>query len=141
MPPKDPKNSRVRVSLTETGTYNLVGMTRSWGYTEGSEGGTVLRWLGGDATKAGAPNLSGTIEVWNDMADPTGQQVLTSAKRNGTQVWLQVCPDGTATGAKVEQFQATIGERGMTGDAEGDGVEGSFSYTGAPSTLTTVTLA
>ena len=138
--PYDPKLTRVRVSTTSGGTYSIIGYTRSFDMTEGTDGDTTLRWFGGDATKAGAATLTGTIPVFFDRADTTGQQILISAKRNGTKVWLQIGWEGVASGAVVDQFQASITEFSRTSDSEGDAVEGSFSFTGAPSTLTTVTL-
>ena len=140
MPIYDPKLARVRVSTTSGGIYNIVGQVRSFDLTEGSDGDTVLRWFGGDATKAGAPTMSGTIPVFFDRTDTNGQQILITAKRNGTKVWLQIGFTGVGSGAVVDQFEASITEFSRTADAEGDAVEGSFSFTGAPSTLTQVTL-
>ena len=136
----DPKLARVRVSTTEGGVYNIVGQVRSFDMTEGSEGDTTLRWFGGDATKAGAPTMTGTIPVFFDRGDTNGQQILITAKRNGTKVFLQIGFQGVAAGAVVDQFEATITEFSRTADSEGDAVEGSFSFTAAPSTLKQVTL-
>jgi hypothetical protein len=132
--------ARVRVSSTAGGAYAVVGYVRSADVNRGSEGNTTLRWFGGDAVRQGNLTLEGTVPVWWDSADTAGQDVLTAAYANRTSVFLQFAPEGTAAGAKVKQFQATITEAAFNFDSEGDAVEGSFSFTGVPSTFTTVTL-
>ena len=139
--PWDSGNARVRVSTTSSGTYANVGFVRSAEMNRGSEGATTLRWLGGEQVKAGDITLAGSLPVWWDDADTTGQDILEAAWSSGADVWLQICPKGTATGAKVKQFSAKITEAPITFDSTGDAVEGTFTYMGAPSTLTTVTLA
>lgn len=139
--PYDAENARVRVSTTSGGTYTNVGYVRSAEFNRGSEGVTTLRWLGGTSVKGGDLTLGGTLPVFWDKSDTTGQDVLEAAYSAQTDVWLQICPEGTATGAKVKQFSAKITEAPITFDATGDAVEGSFTYFGNPSTLTTVTLS
>lgn len=139
--PNDANNARVRVSTTSGGTYNNVGYTRSGSLDRGTESDTTLRWLGGDAVIAGDRTLAATVPVWWDDADTTGQDILEAAWLAGTAVWLQFCPKGTATGAKVKQFQAYVTAAPLSFDSEGQAVEGSFSFRGVPSTLTTPTLA
>jgi hypothetical protein len=140
MPPLDPKLARVRVSTTVNGTYSVMSMARSYDHTEGSEGESSLYWFGGEAVRSGDPTVTGTIPVYFDRADTTGQTLLRTAKRNGTVVFIQLCPAGTGAGAKCDQFEAVITEFSMSADAEGDAVEGSFSYRGNASTLTEITL-
>lgn len=139
--PWDSKNSRVRVSTTSSGTYTNVGYTRSATMARGSENANTLRWLGGDSVSAGDLTLDGEITNWWTDDDTTGQDVVLAAYIAGSDVWLQICPKGTATGAKVFQFSAKITAAPLNFDVGGDAVEGSFSYRGAPSTLTTVTLS
>lgn len=134
-------NARVRVSLTSGGTYTSVGTVRSYEVTEGSEGETTLRYFGGESVMAGDLTLTGTIPVFWDRADTLGQKVLRDAHRAGTDVWLQICPEGTTAGLKCDQFQAKISEVSASADADGDAIEGSFSFIGVPSSLTEVTLA
>lgn len=138
--PIDVTAARVRVSTTAGGVYNTVGYVRSADVNRGSEGNTTLRWFGGDAVRQGNLTLDGTIPVWWDGADTTGQDILTNAYETRTSVFLQFAPEGTLAGAKVKQFEATITEAAFNFDSEGDAVEGSFSFTGVPSTFTTVTL-
>lgn len=138
--PWDVTAGRVRCCATVSGTYVDVGFVRSFEMTEGSDGDTTLRYFGGDAVVAGDPTISGTIPVWFDRTT-TGQAMLRTAKRAGTSIWLQFCPEGTATGKKCDQFEAKITEVSASMDSDGDAVEGSFSYTGVPSGLTEVTLA
>lgn len=139
--PYDNEDARVRVSTTENGTYTNIGYVRRGSYQEGSDGASKTKYLGGEIQKAGDPNLSGTVDVVYNREDTNGQAVLKTAKRNGTTVWLQICPEGTATGAKVEQFEADVDQFNLDLNADEDWVSGSFNYTGKPATLTTVTLA
>lgn len=137
----DPTLSRVRVSTTEGGTYTNVGQVRSFDMTEGSEGDTTLYYFGGDTSRPGNATLTGTLSVFWDLADTTGQDILRTAKRAGTAVWLQFAHAGTGTGAVVEQFEAVITEVSRSSAADGDAVEGSFSFRGTPSTLEEITLS
>jgi hypothetical protein len=139
--PNDPKLGRLRVSSTETGTYANVGYVKSVELNRGSDGAKTLTWLGGQANKSGDRTLEGTVPIYWDDADTTGQQILEAAWESGDTVWLQFCPKGTATTAKVKQFQATITAAPITIDPTADAVEGSFTYKGDPTTLSTVTLA
>lgn len=138
--PNDSSLARVRVSTTSGGTYSLVGYVRSADLDRGSEGDTTLRWLGGEAVRPGDRTLGGTIPIFWDDADTTGQDVLLASWTNGTTVWLQIAPKGVGSGAKVQQFEAYVTAAPLSFDAEGEAVEGSFSFRGIPSTLTTVTL-
>lgn len=133
--------ARVRVSTTSGGTYTNVGYVRSASLDRGTESDTTLRWLGGDAVIPGDLTLGGTIPIWWDDADTTGQEILESAYTNQTAVYLQFAPKGTTAGTKVKQFQAYITAAPISFDSEGDAVEGSFSFRGVPSTFTTPTLA
>jgi hypothetical protein len=139
--PHDAKLVRIRVSATVGGTYTNVGYVRSVDIDRGTEGDTTLRWFGGEAARAGDLTLGGTIPVWWDDTDTTGQDILETAYYSGSPVFLQFAPHGTATGAKVKQFEAVITEAPISADSEGDAVEGSFGYRGTPSTWTVVTLA
>lgn len=139
--PFDPTDARVRVSTTSGGVYSVLGKARSFELTEGSESDVTLRWFGGDAARTGDDTLEASVSVWYDSADTTGQDVVRSAKRNGTAVWFQFCPEGAASGAQVLQFEAYISEMNVSADVDGDGVEASFTLRGTPSTLTEVTLA
>ena len=139
--PNHPKNARVRVCTTENGTYTLVGYVKSGELNRGSEGAKKLKWLGGESTQAGDRTLEGTLPIFWTDDDTTGQDILSAAWASGDQVWIQYCPKGTATGAKVFQFAAIINTAPITFDATGDAVEGTFAFTGDPSTLTTVTLS
>lgn len=139
--PYDPAVSRLRASSSLAGTYTVIAKVRSFTYTEGSEGDTIIRWFGGDALRSGDATLAGTFAVWFDRADTTGQEIIRAAKRSGVSIFLQFCPSGTATGEKCEQFEAIVTEVGMSSDStSNEGVEGTITVRGLPSTLTTVTL-
>jgi hypothetical protein len=139
--PYDTKNGRLRVSSTSGGTFaNIYGVTDA-PYTEGSDSASRTKYLGGEWVKAGDPTLSGSFTAAYNDADTTGQNIIRTAKRAGTSVWFQWCPAGTATGAKVWQFEAYIDELSGDLNADNEWVMNSFSYTGVPSTWTEVTLA
>jgi hypothetical protein len=133
--------SRVRVAATLAGTYANVGYVRSADLNRGSDGATLLKWLGGDALRPGDRTIGGTIPIWWDNADTLGQTILEAAWAAGTTVGIQICPTGFGTTQKVFQFEASVDEAPISFDSEGDAVEGSFSFTGKPSTYTVVTLA
>lgn len=139
----DTNLSRVRVSATQAGTFTNVGYTRSFDFNEGTEGSSVARYFGGEARKAGDPTVGGSLSVFYDPTDTTGQEILKTAKRGSTTVFLQICPAGTATGAKVEQVECYITELNLASDRDGGSgwVERGITYEGIPDTLTTVTLA
>jgi hypothetical protein len=139
--PYDAGAGRLRVSSTLAGTYTLVAYVTDAPYTEGSSGSTTTKYLGGEFVKAGDATLSGSGTVIYNEADTLGQAIIYAAKRSGASVFFQWCPAGTATGAKVEQFEAKVDEVSGDLNADNEWVMKSFTYTGVPSTLTTVTLA
>lgn len=140
-PPYNPVNTRVRVSTTSGGTYTSVGYVRSFDMNEGTENDVRLKYFGGEFVTPGDATLTASMPVVWDRGDTTGQKVLRDAKRAGTAVWLQFCPEGTTAGLKCDQFQAYITEMSATSDADAEAVEGSFGFRGVASTLTEVTLA
>lgn len=139
--PYDPQQAAVRIAPTLAGTYTTIGLVTTSTFTEGSDGSSTTKHLGGSVVKAGDPTVSGSFSYLFNRSDTLGQEAARAARRSGASVFLQDCPEGTATGAKVEQFEAKIDEVGREIDAGNDWVTGSISYTGIPSTLTTVTLA
>jgi hypothetical protein len=140
-PPRNARNIRIRVSATLAGTYTVLSMARSYDHTAGTEGGTTLRWFGGTAIKPGDTVDDGTITVWWDPMDTTGQDLMRASRDNGTTVFIQLAREGTATGAKVRQMEIQVTEYGNTGDVTADGIEETYSYTAVPGTISTVTLA
>lgn len=139
--PIDTKNTRVRVSTTLAGTYTLVGYTTAYTFTEGTEGGNTILYFGGEELTAGRNTATGSLDVLFVRGDTLGQDVIRSAKRAGTTVFLQLCPEGTATGAKCEQMEVYIDEVSHNPDRSNDRVTGSINFRGIPSTLSTITLA
>lgn len=131
---------RVRVATTEAGPYTEVGFVRSIDFERGREGDTTIRWFGGDQVRPGGKTLSGTLPIFYSE-DPTGQDILVTAYNTDTHVYLQFCPAGAENGAKVQQFETIISSVSTSADAEGDAVEGSFSFSGSPSTFKIVTLS
>lgn len=139
--PFDPVNARVRVSTTVGGTYASIGKVTAANMNEGQEGRTKTKYLGGQVVRPGDSTLGGDITVLFDSGDTTGQEILKTAKRNGTSVFLQFCPDGTGTGAKVEQFEANVTAHNLPLDATSEIISRSFSFEGVDDSPTTVTLA
>jgi hypothetical protein len=131
----DAKLSRVRVSTASAGTYAVIGYVRSFDMTEGSEGDSTTYYFGGEISRAGNPTITGTIPVFWDTEDTNGQTLIRTAKRNGTVVWLEFLPAGTGTGKPYERFEAIITEVSRSSAADGENVEGSFSFRGNASTL------
>lgn len=139
--PNDPSLARVRICTTENGTYVNIGYVRSADIARGSDGDTTLKWLGGEAVRAGDRTFTASIPIYWDDGDTNGQEVALAAWGDGSDVWIQVCPKGTSVGAKVLQIRGKITEAPLSFAADADAVEGGFSFRGEPSTLTTVTLA
>ena len=139
--PFDPVNARLRVSTTLTGTYTNVGKVLSANSNEGQEGRTKTKYLGGQVVRPGDNSWGGDITVLFDSGDTTGQEILKTAKRNGTSVFLQFCPEGTATGAKVEQGEVNITAHNLPLDASVEIIQRSFSFEGVDDSPSTVTLA
>jgi hypothetical protein len=139
--PFDPVNSRVRVSTTLGGTYTSIGKVLTANSNEGQESRTKTRYLGGTVTRPGDSTWGGDITALWDNTDTTGQEILKTAKRNGTTVFLQFCPDGTATGAKVEQGEVNITAHNLPLDASAEIIQRSFSFEGVDDSPSTVTLA
>lgn len=139
--PFDPANARLRVCLTVNGTYVNVGKVLSANSNEGQESRTKTRYLGGTVTRPGDNTWGGDITVLFDSGDTTGQEVLKTAKRNGTTVFLQFCPEGTTAGAKAEQGEVNITAHNLPLDASTEIIQRSFSFEGVDDAPTTVTLA
>lgn len=137
---QDAKDVRVRVAATEAGPFAEVGFVRSIDFERGREGDTTIRWFGGDQVRPGGKTLSGNLPIFYSE-DPTGQDALVTAYNTDAHVILQFCPVGTESGSKVQQFEAIISSISTNADAEGEAVEGSFSFSGSPSTFKIVTLA
>lgn len=139
--PFDPANARVRVCATISGTYTSIGKVRTSNYTEGQENRTRTKYLGGQLVRPGDNTLGGNFTVLYDSGDTLGQELCKTAKRAGTSLFFQFCPEGTATGAKVEQFEANVTEIGNPFDADAETLERSFTIEGVDTVPTTVTLA
>jgi hypothetical protein len=139
--PFDPANARVRVSTTSGGTYASIGKVRTSNYTEGQEGRVRTKYLGGQVVRPGDNTLGGTMTVLYDSGDTTGQALLVTAKRAGTSLFFQFCPEGTATGAKVQQFEANVTEISNPFDADAETLERSFTLEGVDTVPTEITLA
>jgi hypothetical protein len=139
--PYDPKNARVRFSSTQAGTYTNGALFTSYSHDAGTENATTSRYFGGESRRAGDPTDSGTLNAFFENPDTTGQDLLRTARDTGGTVWMQRCPVGTATGAKVYQMQITVDSYNESADVNSDNVTVTFSYTAVQGTITTVTLA
>lgn len=141
--PFDPTNCRVRTSATSNGTYVSIGKVTSAQHQEGTEGGGATKYFGGQVERQGDPTLGFSFNFLWDNTDTTGQEAVKAAKRAGTLLYFQFCPEGTATGAKVEQFGAYVQDYNINADAaDGDNlVKGSITLRPDVTTLSTVTLS
>lgn len=139
--PYDPKNARVRFSATQAGVYTSGAFFTSYSHDGGTEGATVTRYFGGENRRSGDPTDSGTLNALFEKPDTTGQDLLRTARVTGGTVWMQLCPMGTATGAKVTQMQIAVDSFNESADAGADNVTVTFSYTAIQGTITEVTLA
>jgi hypothetical protein len=139
--PFDPINSRLRVSTTLAGTYTSVGRVRSASLNEGRENQTKIKYLGGQIVRPGDNTLAGSITVVFDSTDTTGQEILKTAKRNSSTVFLQFCPAGTTAGEKAEQFEANITSHNFDLNADNEAIERTFDFEGVDDAPTTITLA
>ena len=139
--PFDPVNARLRVATAVGGTYANVGKVLTANSNEGQEGRTKTKYLGGQVTRPGDNTWGGDITVLFDSGDTTGQEILVAAKRNGTSVFLQFCPEGAGTGAKVYQGEANITAHNLPLDASTEIIQRSFTFEGVDDAPTTVTLA
>jgi hypothetical protein len=140
-PPKDPKLTRIRVSSTLAGTYTALSMARTFERTAGTEGGSTLRWFGGEAESAGDPTDTGSVTVWWDPDDTTGQALMRSSRDNQTTVFIQYAPQGTATGAKVRQMEILVTQYVEGADIDADAIEESYEFRIVQGTISTITLA
>lgn len=141
--PFDPTNSRLRTAATLAGTYVAVGKVVDYDHSEGTEGGGTTKYFGGQVERQGDPTLSGRFNILWDNTDTTGQEAVKAAKRSGALLYFQFCPEGAATGAKVEQFGAYVTDYNINSNAQDADnlVKGSITLKGDPTTLSTVTLA
>lgn len=140
-PPNTPKNTRIRVAATAAGPYTLLSMARTFERTAGTEGASRLTWMGGESRKPGDPVDSGNITVFWDPDDLTGQALMRASRDNGTTVWIQYCPKGTATGAKVRQMEILVSEYTEGADVDEDAIGEPYTFDIIPGTISTVTLA
>lgn len=140
-PPKTPKNTRIRVSATQAGTYTSLSMARTFERTAGTEGAARLVWFGGESRRPGDPVDTGSITVFWDPDDTTGQTLMRASRDNGTTFWIQYCPQGTATGAKVRQMEILVNEYTEGSDVDEDAIGEDYSFDIIPGTISTVTLA
>jgi hypothetical protein len=141
--PYDPEDSRIRVGLTSNGAFALVGKVTNWDVDSSASDPQVREWLGGeDMRPPRTLTKGGSVEVWLDNGDTTGQKVIDDAHNDRTPVFLQICPEGTTIGDTVYQVQAYItGSRWQMGGMDGAGITGNFSWRGLASTWTEVEIA
>ena len=132
--------ARVRVAPIATPTaFSLLGFVRSGGYDRGREGSTTLDYLGGSVSKAGTKTLTASVNVFYDF-DDAGQDIVRAGYNNNTKIIVEFAPEGTAATRRVIRFEADVETESANFDVTGDGLEGSFTFNGSPSTYTEVTL-
>lgn len=124
--PIDLQDTVIKVAAPSA-TPAFANILNATGYSaeHGTDGETRVRVFG-QATpyvRAGELVDSYSIDGLYDPADTTGQNILRTARDNGTNVLLKVLPNGTA-GYQQECRVLTYTD---SGDADGEYVECSFS--------------
>ena len=115
---------------------NTVAEVRDWSLTITAE--TVEDTTMGDSARTYKPSLtsaSGTISVYWDETDTTGQGAMTA----GSEVTLNLYPEGADTGDTYYTLSAIITEEGVSAAFDGM-VEASFAFS-ANGAVTTTTVA
>lgn len=124
--PIDVQDSVIKVSLPPpaVASFATIQNVQGWNGTHGTEGGARTRVFGKATPYVRAGDLVDTYSLSGlyDPADTNGQNILRSARDNGTTVLLQVLPNGTAG----YQQECTVTEYTDSGDADGEYVECSF---------------
>lgn len=122
--PIDLQDTIIQVSADDA-TYANIANATGYSATHGTDGETRIRVFGAanPYVRAGELVDSYSIDGLYDPADTNGQNILRTARDNGTTVFLKVLPDG-ADGYKQE---CRVLEYTDNGEAEGDYVECSFS--------------
>lgn len=104
---------------------NTVAEVRDWSLTQSAD--TVEDTTMGDSARTHQPSLtsaSGSISVYWDETDTTGQGAMTA----GSEVTLNLYPEGSATSDKYYTMSAIITEESASASFDGM-VEASFSFT------------
>lgn len=114
---------------------NTVAEVRDWSLTQSAD--TIEDTAMGDAARTYKPSLtsaSGSISVYWDESDTTGQGAMTA----GSEVTLNLYPEGADSGDTYYTCSAIITEESASASFDGM-VEASFSFSvNGAVTLTTV---
>lgn len=114
---------------------NTVAEVRDWSITISSD--TVEDTTMGDSARTYKPSLtsaSGSISAYWDETDTTGQGAMTA----GSEVTLNLYPEGDTAGDTYYTFSAIITEEGASASFDGM-VEASYSFS-ANGAVTTTTV-
>jgi len=114
---------------------NTVAEVRDWSITISSD--TVEDTTMGDSARTYKPSLtsaSGSISAYWDETDTTGQGAMTA----GSEVTLNLYPEGDSSGDTYYTFSAIITEEGASAAFDGM-VEASYSFS-ANGAVTTTTV-
>lgn len=114
---------------------NTVAEVRDWSITITSD--TVEDTTMGDSARTYKPSLtsaSGSISAYWDETDTTGQGAMTA----GSEVTLNLYPEGDTAGDTYYTFSAIITEEGASASFDGM-VEASYSFS-ANGAVTTTTV-
>lgn len=123
--PIDLQDTVVKVAAPgATPVFATIANVRGYNATHGTEGEARVRVFGQASpyVRAGTLTDSYSLNGLYDPADTGGQNVLRTARDNGTTVLLQVLPNGTAG----YQQECRVTEYTDSGDADGEYVEASF---------------
>lgn len=125
--PIDLQDTVVKVSAPPpaVASFATIANVRGYAATHGTEGEARVRVFAQAAPYVRAGTLVDSYDISGlyDPADTNGQNLLRTARDNGTTVLLQFLPNGVAG----YQQECRITEYTDSGDADGDYVECSFT--------------
>lgn len=124
--PIDVQDAVIKVSAPPpaVASFAVIANVSGWAGTHGTEGEARVRVFGRATPYVRAGDVVDTYSLSGlyDPADTNGQNILRTARDNGTTVLLQVLPNGTAG----YQQECRVTEYTDEGDADGEYVECSF---------------
>lgn len=124
----DVSESNVYVSTSASGPFSALVDATGYALTSGSEGETTVRTFGGGRyVRAGDDADTYSIDA---LFDRDGQQIMRTAKKNKTSVWIAIIQDDTLASEEGFLQECKVTEFTIEAQADGDFVRASFSATG-----------
>lgn len=97
MPPINPENSLVQIGTADTGPFATIIDLDTYNWDRSRAQGESRKVFGNPApyVQPGSKDSTYGLAGLYAPSDTDGQNVLEDAYENGTDVWLQVLPDGS----------------------------------------------